>query len=95
MPETIRIRFPATGGARMIYSDKLDIRRLGPHTTTRASHVEPFGDNWYVDLTPVGGPACFADADGKPFTKREDALAFEKAWLEQRWLPHGGPHGAT
>jgi hypothetical protein len=65
---------------------------------TRASHVEPAigndaGGNWSVDLTPVQGPAnVLKDDQGRPFVTREDALAYERCWIETHCLGYGqGP----
>ena len=80
-------------------------RRFGlQETLRRASHVEENPDRtvhpgrWMVDLTPSDGPVAFADEQGRPFNRREEALAFEKRWLEPRMrsaahvgsVPQGG-----
>jgi hypothetical protein len=70
------------GSLRFIYNDNLkSLISKGECTIQRASHVEPVGDKWYVDLTPIGGPRM-----EKLFDLREDALREEVKWLEENWL---------
>lgn len=73
----------ADGDVRFLHDDDVAeaLASLGPRATRRASHVEPEGDTWSVDMTPVGGPKV----DG--FRRREDALRQEVVWLEERALP--------
>lgn len=69
------------GAARCIYSETINLRRLGNLTIERGSHVEPNDDGtWHVDLKPVDGPIL------GPFCNRSDALAAELQWLEAHWL---------
>jgi hypothetical protein len=69
------------GVIRCLYSEELDLKRLGRLTITRGSHVEPDeSGQWSADLAPVGGPRL------GPFPKRSQALEAEQEWLEQHWL---------
>jgi hypothetical protein len=70
------------GTLRCVYDELLDLRGLGEVTITRGSHVEPDeqGD-WFADLSPVQGPKL------GPFARRSDALAAERRWLFEHWLP--------
>ncbi len=66
-----------------IYVD--EIRPLLDHasiaSTSRASHVEPDSSGmWVADMSPIGGPSS------PPFRLREDALAWEKRWIESNVL---------
>lgn len=65
------------GTVRCLYSETIDLHKLGTATIRRASHVEPdeFG-NWWADLAPVVGPKL------GPFSRRSDALQAEQAWIE-------------
>lgn len=70
------------GKIRFIYDDALaGLLNLGKAVTKRASHVEPGPDGWTADLSPVGGPFL------GPFALRSEALAAEKAWLEEKEVP--------
>lgn len=84
----LSMRFAPTGQGRMIYDDRLAraARAVGKVETFRASHVEPEGGGWTADMAPVGGPVLRA-ASGEPFTTRAEALAAERAWLEERAIP--------
>ena len=69
------------GATRFIYDDAARfLLDQGEATITRASHVEPDGVNWKVDLTPVNGPIL------RGFRFRETALDFETQWLKENWL---------
>ena len=69
------------GTVRCIYDETIDLSVLGPLSISRASHVEPDGEGrWWADLCPVDGPVL------GPFVLRSEALAAERAWLEQNWL---------
>lgn len=77
-----RIVIRADGSAQFVYSDDLKplAAALGVATTTRASHVEPDGDGWYVDLGPSGGPKVTG------FLTRAAALAYEVDWLNKNLI---------
>jgi len=69
------------GIGRCIYTEAIDLHRLGRLAITRGSHVEPTGQgHWFADLSPVDGPKL------GPFHRRSDALTAETAWLEEHWL---------
>lgn len=70
------------GTIRCLYSETLDLAKLGQLSIARGSHVEPdLNGDWFADLAPVGGPRL------GPFPKRSDALAAEVDWLSAHWLP--------
>jgi hypothetical protein len=70
-----------SGTVRAIYAEDIDLGVFGRTTITRASHVEPNEQGyWMADLTPVSGPAL------GPFQKRSQALEAEHAWLQVCWL---------
>ena len=72
-----------SGNARHIYNDKLQELgdALGSSTTKRASHVEPAGNKWTADLSPVDGPVL------GPYDTRAEALYWEVDYLETRNIP--------
>jgi hypothetical protein len=73
------------GRVRAIYSEEIDLARIGPPVIRRASHVEPDSSGrWHADLSPVGGPVL------GPFDRRSHALESERAWLEAHWLAPRG-----
>jgi len=64
------------GVTRCIYDEALDLRELGKLQITRASHVEPDGDGfWLADMGPSGGPVL------GPYGSRSEALGAEREWL--------------
>lgn len=70
-----------SGTMKMIYDDEdVDLIESGKATITRASTVEPGPGGWIADMKPSGGPELPAQR------LREDALAAEREWLEQRML---------
>lgn len=72
------------GSTRFIYDDKLKglIDRLGGESDTRrCSHVEPDGNQWTADLSPVGGPKL------GPYALKQEALDAEVKWLVAHGLP--------
>lgn len=67
---------------RYIYRDDMaDLMNSGDTTISRASHVEPQGNQWIADLTPVNGPIL------GPFTTRLEALQEEVKWLHEHNVP--------
>lgn len=69
------------GAVRCVYDEAIDLAVLGRVVVTRASHVEPDArGQWWIDLTPVGGPIL------GPFAQRSVALSAEQIWLESNWL---------
>jgi len=70
------------GSIAMIYSDDLiSLIKKGVARTIRASNVEPVGNKWSVDLTPIGGPA-----QPTLYTTRAEALEAEVKWIEMNKL---------
>lgn len=71
-----------SGQIRFIYSDDLiGLTQEGSARTRRASRVEPEGNGWMADLSPVEGPKL------GPFVSRGDALGAEVEWLEKKGIP--------
>ena len=69
------------GDIEFIYKDELrPLMKLGRTEIRRASSVEPMGNKWLVDLSPIGGPKL------GPFSKREEALRKEVKWIEKNYL---------
>ena len=69
------------GSLKCIYGETIDLHGLGQVSISRGSHVEPDSDGqWIADLSPVSGPVL------GPFSKRSDALAAERDWLQVHWL---------
>ena len=69
------------GSCRCVYSEAIDIRRIGNTSIQRGSHVEPTADGqWTADLSPVNGPVL------GPYSTRTEALDAEVAWLLKHWL---------
>ena len=62
-----------------IYSEAIDLTRIGVAAIRRASHVEPDDQGrWWADLSPSQGPRL------GPFALRSTALDAERQWLEAR-----------
>ena len=79
--EIIELVIEPGGAAHCIYTDDLDLARLGEMRVRRASHCEPDEHGlWWADLAPIDGPKI------GPFTKRGEALEAEVAWLRRHWL---------
>ena len=76
--KTFKIAIAANGALRMIYNDEHAdfLREAGEAVTTRASHVEPSGNGWTADMSPVDGPVL------GPFPLREQALQAETEYLD-------------
>lgn len=71
------LRISPNGQITLIYSDKFKgLMDNGDTNIKRASHVEPIGDKWYADLSPVNGPIL------GPYELRQEALDAELQWLE-------------
>jgi hypothetical protein len=71
-----------SGRISCIYDELIDFASLGSMSIARASHVEPDpAGRWLADLAPVGGPVL------GPFALRSEALAAERAWLDDHWPP--------
>jgi hypothetical protein len=70
------LRIDPHGNVTCLYSEALDLARLGKLSIQRVSHVEPDEEGkWWADLAPTGGPRL------GPFDKRSQALAAEMDWL--------------
>jgi len=66
------------GRIKAIYDDALvALMKEASAETKRASHVEPDGNTWYADLTPVGGPLLTG------FKTRKAALEAEVQYLKR------------
>jgi hypothetical protein len=77
----MQLLIDAQGSIRCVYSETVDLARLGRMTIARGSHVEPDGSGqWHADLSPVSGPRL------GPFDRRSEALAAETRWLDTHWL---------
>ena len=73
------------GCVHCLYTEALDLTRLGPLSIRRGSYVEPLADGrWCADLAPVGGPSL------GPFALRSQALDAERVWLDTHWLAGSG-----
>lgn len=76
-----RLKLVIKGGDILaIYDDSL-VAMFGEAekvTTRRASHVEPDGDGWSADLSPVGGPLL------NGFKTRKEALDAEVRYLDEK-----------
>lgn len=76
MGKTVSVFFQASGSVVNIYDESLNLGFLGKPKTQRASHVEPDDANdWWADMTPVGGPVL------GPYARRSDALRAEHDYL--------------
>lgn len=82
MNKTHRLSVAADGTVQFVYSDELKplAAALGTPETKRASHVEPDGDEWFVDLSPSGGPKVTG------FATRAAALGYEVDWLNKNLI---------
>ena len=70
-----------SGVCRCVYSEAIDVRKIGEVNIRRGSHVEPTGEGqWTADLSPVSGPVL------GPFPTRTEALDAEVCWLHRNWL---------
>jgi hypothetical protein len=85
----VRIWVKRDGTVCALYSDDLAsvLMEMGLPSIRRASHVEPKTVNgaveWYADMEPSGGPML------GPFSLRQQALAAEQDWLEQKFRAGG------
>ena len=78
----IELAVNSEGTIRLIYSDDARfLLNIGEAKIERASHVEPRGKYWIVDLTPIGGPIM-----PTLFKFRQTALDYEAEWLKGNWL---------
>lgn len=76
----MELRIKPDGNVLAVYSDDIKDLCLGDMKLSRASHVEPEGEMWMADLSPVGGPIL------GPFRYRGEALEAEVAWLHQNLI---------
>ena len=75
-----------SGTVRCIYEETIHLGALGHVHIRRCSHVEPdAGGRWFAHMSPVGGPLL------GPFSTRSRALAAERRWLDDHWLPQPAP----
>ncbi len=71
------LRIDRQGRVVCVYSEEINLSRLGSLSIRRASHVEPDETGqWWADMVPLGGPRL------GPFARRSQALAAESAWLD-------------
>ena len=64
-----------------IYTDEIDLRKLGRLEITRASYVEADENgDWWADMKLSGGPKL------GPFKSRKEALQREMKWLHSHIL---------
>lgn len=83
-----RVVISPRGEITFVWDDRLEpLLPLGEVSIRRASWVEPRGTAWIADLSPVGGPTL------GPFRLRHQALAAERAWLEEEGVPFPGAQG--
>jgi hypothetical protein len=79
--QPVELVIDPAGTATCLYTEDLDLARLGEVRVRRASFCEPDEHGqWWADLSPVAGPKL------GPFTRRSEALRTEVAWLRQHWL---------
>ena len=79
MTSEMELVVAADGVARSIYGEELDLREIGRLSVTRASHVEPDAQGfWLADMDPSGGPVL------GPFKSRTEPLQAERGWLQMR-----------
>jgi hypothetical protein len=77
----MRLRVEPGGVVRCLYSEAIDLSRLGAASIRRASNVEPDEHGrWWADLALVKGPRL------GPFVLRSQALDAEQSWLEAHWF---------
>lgn len=72
------ISFNSDGTVQSIYNEEMELDSLGINNIKRASHVEPEGNMWYVDLSPIDGPQL------GPFNKRSEALKEEHKYINEQ-----------
>jgi hypothetical protein len=66
------------GQVQCVYGEEIDLVAIGAVRIARASHVESDAQSrWWADLALSGGPVL------GPFSRRSEALAAERAWLEE------------
>lgn len=71
-------KIKTNGDLSFIYDDKLSgLIGQGEAEISRASHVEPLGNQWVADMGPVGGGQL------GPYALRKEALDQEVQWLSQ------------
>jgi hypothetical protein len=80
MEAIMRLVIDPGGQVRCLYGETIDLACLGELTIRRVSHVEPEGQSWFADLSPLGGPRL------GPFARRSQALEAEEVWLQRNWL---------
>lgn len=69
------------GQVQCVYGEEIDLAAIGAVRIARASHVEPDAQGrWWADLALSGGPVLGS------FSRRGEALAAERAWLEEHLL---------
>ncbi len=76
----MRLRIDPEGNILALYQEDLVLGELGSAEIQRASHVEPEGATWFVDLAPISGPRIAG------FSTRSEAIQAENDWIERHVL---------
>jgi len=69
------------GEIKYLYNEIIDLGVIGDRTIKRASFVEPNGESWSVDFSPIGKNILV-----EGFKKRSEALIYEKDYIENNIL---------
>ena len=78
-PRSQIIEIDCEGVLRFVWDDSLaELMAEGNGRIERASHIEPRGAEWFVDLRPLKGPVRGG------FLLRSDAIAFELDWIREK-----------
>lgn len=90
------LAFTDGGFVQAIYSDRMypALKRMGDVLVKRASYVEPHDrGGWFIDMRPSGDNVMIGRNGARsprrfgellPFDTREEALAAERQWIEEK-----------